>query len=154
MKKLGRLLIPVTLFAAAMGYLEAVVVVYLRGLLPTIINISNISDYTSFLNELLQTPMYQTEQTRELATIIMLIIFAGLLGKNLLQKLAVFLYTFGVWDIVYYISLFVLLRWPQNLYTMDILFLIPGPWIAPVYVPVVASIIMIGIGLYIMHRDL
>jgi len=37
---------------------------------------------------------------------------------------------------------------------MDILFLIPGPWIAPVYVPVVASIIMIGIGLYIMHRDL
>jgi len=36
--------------------------------------------------------------------------------------------------------------------TIDVLFLIPRPWIAPVFVPVVASLLMIGAALAILRR--
>lgn len=136
-----------------MGHLEGVVVVYLRGILPTVIELEGITAYTEYARILMASSIIFTEQTRELATIIMLIIFAGLIGKNLMQRLAVFLYIFGMWDITYYISLYILLRWPPSLLTIDTLFLIPGPWIAPVYVPVILSFIMIGIGIYILKRE-
>jgi len=152
-KKLLLKLLPISIFAIAMGHLEGVVVVYLRGILPTVIELEGITAYTEYARILMASSIIFTEQTRELATIIMLIIFAGLIGKNLMQRLAVFLYIFGMWDITYYISLYILLRWPPSLLTIDTLFLIPGPWIAPVYVPVILSFIMIGIGIYILKRE-
>ena len=40
---------------------------------------------------------------------------------------------------LYYGSLYILIRWPPSLMTIDVLFLIPKPWIAPVWVPVTIS---------------
>jgi hypothetical protein len=80
---------------------------------------------------------------REFATIIMLIGVGILAGKNRLQRFAFFLYSFAVWDIFYYVFLKILLNWPQSLFTWDILFLIPVPWVGPVIAPCIISLSMI-----------
>jgi hypothetical protein len=88
------------------------------------------------------------EKTREAATIIMLVTIALLVGTNWLDMIIVFLWTFAFWDLFYYLSLYILIKWPANLKTIDVLFLIPKPWIAPVWFPIgvsSATIIVIAI---------
>jgi len=130
----------ISIFAVAMAQVEAAVVVYLREMLK---------DPSIFFGP----PYYLIEQTREAATIIMLLAFAYLIGKSLREKLGVFLFSFGIWDIFYYVFLFLMLRWPPSLFTLDILFLIPRPWIAPVIFPIVISIIMVCVGSYLMIKE-
>jgi hypothetical protein len=50
-----------------------------------------------------------------------------------------FLWTFAFWDLFYYFSLYILIKWPPKLTTIDVLFLIPVPWIAPVWFPIAIS---------------
>ncbi|MFH1259777.1 MAG: hypothetical protein ABII74_08225 [Elusimicrobiota bacterium] len=132
------------IFAVAMGYLEAVVVFYLRQIFP-FFQFSPVD-----IQPLLTSPLYFIEQTRETATIVMLVFLALLAGKTIRQRLAHFLWCFGIWDIFYYLGLFILLRWPSSLLTLDVLFLIPLPWIAPVIVPVSVSLVMIAWSIYLL----
>lgn len=128
-------------FAIAMGFFEAVVVVYLRAIMQELPYITE--PIQQVTQKLAKEPLYLIEQFREAATIIMLAAFAILTGKNLWERFANFLLVFGVWDIVYYISLYLVLRWPPSLFTEDVLFLIPVPWKGPVIAPVLVSILMI-----------
>jgi hypothetical protein len=140
-----------TAFAIAMGHLEAVVVVYIRHILKIVPTPEHL-DRAVYA----QVPRWvlTTEQGREAATIIMLVTLAYLVGRKPLEKLAVFLFAFGVWDIFYYVSLKVLLGWPASLQTMDLLFLIPVPWFGPVWLPVSISAVMIVIALTLFaHRS-
>jgi hypothetical protein len=77
--------------------------------------------------------------TREAATIIMLLIIAYLTGLSWIEKGIFFLWTFAFWDLFYYISLYILIKWPPTFKTIDVLFLIPKPWIAPVWFPIGVS---------------
>ncbi|MDY0099675.1 MAG: hypothetical protein RBR81_10780, partial [Bacteroidales bacterium] len=83
------------------------------------------------------------EMTREAATIVMLVIIAWLTGDSWLEKGVFFLWTFAFWDLFYYVSLYLLIKWPPTLRTIDVLFLIPKPWIAPVWFPIGVSSITI-----------
>jgi len=132
-----RTLFWLTLFSIAMGYLETSVVVYLRKLYYP----------DGFGFPLVKVPydIASTEFYRELATIIMLAGAGIMAGKNSQQRFVFFLYCFAVWDIFYYVFLYVLLGWPQSLFTWDILFLIPVPWVGPVLCPVLVSLTMITI---------
>jgi hypothetical protein len=76
------------------------------------------------------------EMTREVATIIMLVVIARISGVTWIERGIFFLWTFAFWDLFYYLSLYILIKWPPSLNTIDVLFLIPRPWIAPVWVPV------------------
>jgi hypothetical protein len=60
--------------------------------------------------------------------------------------------SFGVWDLFYYVWLWLLLGWPPSLFTWDVLFLIPVPWIGPVLAPVVVSIALVVGGAFLLHR--
>jgi len=51
-------------------------------------------------------------------------------------RVAVFLWAFAIWDAVYYASLWATVRSPNSITDRDILFLIPEPWFAPVWFPV------------------
>ncbi|MCX8083140.1 MAG: hypothetical protein N3D17_07125 [bacterium] len=135
------------LFAIAMAYVEAMVVVYLRRLIP-VPEWSSISSYKDLCTFIKNAGIMWSEQTREFATIVMLICVALLFGKNNREKLAGFLIAFGIWDIFYYIFLYLWLKWPENLLDWDVLFLIPCPWVSPVIVPVCISVIMITLGFY------
>lgn len=150
MKKIWYKLLLVVIFGIVMGYLEAVTVVYMRQILTKLPY--PLEPMGEVIQKLMKEPLYFMEQVREAATIAMIVTFAWLVGKNWWEKMGIFLLIFGIWDIFYYIFLYMLLRWPPSLTTIDVLFLIPVPWIAPVYVPVGISLIMIFISLYVLFK--
>ena len=119
------------LFGIAMAHLEGVVVVYLRKMLGITNSESNEMSIDKFPKHYLFI-----EKTREAATILMLVSLTLLVGETWLDKIVVFLWTFAFWDLFYYFSLYLLIKWPPNLTTIDVLFLIPKPWITPVWVPI------------------
>jgi uncharacterized membrane protein YjjP (DUF1212 family) len=129
------------IFGIAMAHLEGVVVVYLRRLLGITDAQSNIESLNNFPKDYIFI-----EKTREVATIIMLATLALLVGETWLDQIVVFLWTFAFWDLFYYLSLYLLIKWPPKFTTIDVLFLIPRPWIAPVWFPIgVSSITIITI---------
>jgi hypothetical protein len=121
-------------FGIAMAHLEGVVVVYLRKSLGMLDSDSNKESIGKFPVRYLKI-----EMTREVATIIMLVLIACLAGGSWIEKGVFFLWTFAFWDLFYYLSLYILIKWPPSLTTIDVLFLIPKPWIAPVWFPVGVS---------------
>jgi hypothetical protein len=131
------------LFAVAMAALEAIVVVYLRQLYYPV--------GFDFPLTMLTPKMVSVEWLREAATIAMLITMGMIAGRTSLQRFSWFLYCFAVWDIFYYFWLKLLLNWPSSLFTWDILFLIPVPWIGPVLAPVICSMTMILLGVVIIY---
>ena len=133
------------LYAMAMAYVEAMVVVYLRRLVPMEIW-EKVTTYQELTRLIKDKGIMWSEQTREFATIVMLASVACLFGKGTREKWAGFLISFGIWDIFYYIFLYIWLRWPPSLLTWDVLFLIPLPWVAPVIVPTAISVGMIVSG--------
>lgn len=125
----------VLIFSIAMGFLEAVVVIYLRKI--------SYPHGFEFPLRLLPPKMYVIELSREFATLVMLVTLAFIAGKNKLERFAYFLFAFAIWDIIYYVGLKLMLNWPPSLMTWDILFLIPIPWVSPVLAPIISSISMI-----------
>ena len=127
-------LLLLAIFGIAMAHLEGVVVVYLRKVLGMLDSESNIESVEKFPKRFLNI-----EMTREAATIIMLVVIAYLTGGSWIEKGVFFLWTFAFWDLFYYLSLYILIKWPPKLTTIDVLFLIPKPWIAPVWFPISIS---------------
>lgn len=134
-----------SIFTIAMAYLESAVVVYLRELyypggfsfpiVPAAMSVALI------------------EIGREAATIVMLFTASALAYPQALNRFSAFMFAFGVWDIFYYIWLYVFLGWPPSLLTWDILFLIPIPWIGPVIAPVIVSVSLITAGALMLRLD-
>ena len=131
-------LILLAVFGISMAHFEGVVVVYLRKALGMLDSESNKESVDKFPKRYLNI-----EMTREAATIIMLVVIAYLVGQSWLEKGVFFLWTFAFWDLFYYLSLYILIKWPPKLTTIDVLFLIPRPWIAPVWFPIGVSALTI-----------
>lgn len=74
-------------------------------------------------------------------------------ARNAGQWAAAFVIAFGTWDITFYVFLRVLLGWTASLFTWDILFLIPVPWVGPVLAPVLVSAVMIAAGAWHLRRE-
>jgi hypothetical protein len=122
------------LFGIAMAHFEGVVVVYLRKALGMLDSESNKASVDKIPKRLLYI-----EMTREAATIIMLVVIAYLAGTTWVERGVFFLWTFAFWDLFYYLSLYIVIKWPPSLKAIDVLFLIPVPWIAPVWFPIGVS---------------
>jgi hypothetical protein len=142
------------IFAASFGFLEAVVVVYLRaavGLLPgyqgTLSDVIRMSgQYYVQSQSISQFPksLLTLEFLREAATMLMLLSVALLTSAHSRARAAVFLWTFALWDTVYYAGLWATVRWPLSLRDPDVLFLIPVPWLSPVWFPLLVSGLALG----------
>ncbi len=133
------------IFSIAMAYLESAVVVYLREIYYP--------DGFSFPLTPIDGDMVSTEFWREIATIIMLAGIGILTGKTNAQRFAFFILSFAIWDIFYYVFLYVLLGWPSSLLTWDILFLVPIPWVGPVITPIIVSFMMILLALSLLYSN-
>lgn len=134
-----------TVFAVAMGFLEAIVVIYLRELYYP--------EGFSFPLKLMSPDLVTIEWIREIATLVMLAGVGVIAGRNNLQRLWYALFAFGVWDIFYYVALRLLIGWPASLLTWDLLFLIPVSWLGPVVAPVLNSVTMIIMALMLVARE-
>lgn len=156
----------VMIFAIAFAFVEASVVVYLRHLLganftPPQIDRSEILFLTpgiAFLEPqtavkiISNTAILNVERIREASTLVMLASVAALAGKIFWEKLAYFFLAFGVWDMFYYVFLKLTIDWPKSFSDMDIFFLLPTPWIGPVFAPVLISLILISLSLMYLYK--
>jgi hypothetical protein len=134
-----------TAYAVAMAYVESAIVVYLRRLYYP--------KGFDFPLVIIDVPTLLIEVGREAATIVMLATVGLAAGRTKVGKCAYFLYLFGVWDIFYYVWLKVFLDWPASLFTWDVLFLIPVPWVGPVLAPVTVALTMIGMALVLLYLE-
>ena len=120
-------------FAIAFGVEEAIIVLYLRMLPsngPSVVTI---------------------ESWRELCTIVVLVAVAWLAGARADARFRAFLIAFGVWDITYYVTLWLTSGTP-TLTSQDVLFLIPVPWIAPVWAAMSFAAALMLLGLFGIGR--
>jgi hypothetical protein len=139
---MSRTVAALLLFGISFGYLEAAVVVYLRAIYDPIRERVHPGRPAGDLFPLISpeqlhaagpenTKRLGIEIGREAATIIMLAAVGLAAGRNFNQRMAAFSIAFGLWDISFYAFLKLMLGWPQSLFTWDILFLIPLPWVGP-----------------------
>lgn len=160
-KRTSITLLILAVFAVAMAHLEGIVVVYIRRIL----DYSSGGDFQGYLLEkgittlqgfrdyLEGRDVLWIEQQREAATIIMLLCVALLAARSWRQFIAYFFWTFAIWDLVYYASLYLLAGWPGSLGELDCLFLIPIPWFAPVWFPLAVMAVLIYLSLRLLARD-
>ena len=142
----------VVIFAAGFAWVESAVVVYLReifyegsDIFPLPVNWQNSEYVGNYLTRI--------ELIREFATLVMLISVGWATGRTRWQKFCFFMIAFGVWDIFYYVWLKVMIAWPENLLTWDILFLLPLPWVGPVITPVLIALAMTAAGTLIIYLE-
>ena len=132
----------IVLYASAMAYLEAAVVVYLRAAM-------GVATGAIFPIDLSPAamPYGWIEVGREAGTLVMIGAVGWIAGRSPLERLAWAGVVFGIWDIGYYAWLWVLSGWPPSVGTWDLLFLLPAPWAGPVWAPILVSAALIGFGL-------
>lgn len=111
-------------FAAAMAFAEAAVVVYLRAV---------IGAGPLFPMKDLPPLLLSLEIGREMATLVMLASVAVISVRGGARRMGAFLFLFSAWDVLYYAWLRIAIGWPAGVRDWDILFLIPLPWIGPVW---------------------
>jgi len=135
----------VSIFAIAMGIMEAICVVYIRQIIfpPDGIITEFPTDNFNFMYEIV----------RESITMIMLTTVAILAAYNWRTRLAMFFLAFGIWDIFYYVGLKIFLNWPASIMDWDTLFLIPIAWYSPVLVPVLISFYFVAGSIFIILHE-
>ncbi len=132
-------------FGIAFGYLEAAVVVYLRAVTATgpVAPPLEWSVFGSYAD---------VEVGRELATLVMIAAVGWLAGRSWIERLAWAAVVFGTWDLVYYGGLRAIIGWPATLDAWDVLFLVPSPWVGPVWAPMAVSVALVTVGLGAARR--
>ena len=91
---------------------------------------------------------------REAATLVMLAAVGYLAGTRLAGRIGAFAVAFGIWDIFYYVFLWLFAGWPTSPLAPDVLFLIPLPWWGPVLSPVLLTALIVVAGAAAMAREL
>ncbi len=126
--------VALAVFAIAFGVEEAIIVVYLRHL-------------SAF-----QSESYALEVVREACTLLVIGAIAWLAGEEVRQRAKAFCFAFGIWDIVYYLGLWGFAGGPTFVQP-DVLFLIPVPWVAPVWAAMAYAFALVLIGVAGVPRD-
>lgn len=159
-----RRLIALVAFSCSFGFVEAAVVVYLREIYEPLHHRLHPNVPPGELFPLVRLdqlhaagPPYGfllgVELVREAATLIMLAALGVAAARTFRGAFAAFVVAFGVWDLVFYGALKLLLDWPASLWTWDLLFLLPVPWSAPVLAPMIVAATMVVTGTLVLHRE-
>lgn len=154
----------IVIFSVAFAFIESSVVIYLRHLLGASQPAINQNDVllllpgVAFLQPqtaleiITNSQLLLVEMVREASTMIILAMVALLAARGIKETLAYFFLAFGIWDIFYYVFLKLVIDWPKSFFDLDTLFLLPVPWIGPVFVPVIISAIMVTLSLIYLKR--
>lgn len=141
----SQLALVVATFAIAFAWVEASVVIYLRDLYYP--------DGFAFPLRPIDQSRLGVELTREFATLVMLATVGMAAGRSRWERFAYFAVAFGIWDVFFYLWLYVAIGWPASVFDWDILFLLPLPWIGPVMAPVVVSLFLMAGGAMILFVE-
>lgn len=135
-----------TVFAVAMAVVEAACVVTLKKLY--------FPDGWAPPFHPIPPDGLRMEQWREIATLVMIVAVAFLDRPPVRIGLARGLWIFGLWDLCYYLFLRMWTGFPARMGDRDVVFLVPRPWIAPVWVAGVASLLCLAAALVLVRRAL
>jgi len=160
-----RSILKVLIFAIAFAFVESAVVVYLRHLIGS--TQPDVSDTEilflvpgiAFLQPqtavkiIADSALLNIERIREAATLVMLATIAALAGKSLKEKIAYFFLSFGIWDIFYYVFLKLTIGWPKTIFDPDVFFLLPSPWVGPIFVPILISSFLVLASMFYLTKN-
>lgn len=132
-----------------MAYVESAAVLYLRTILG---GVDPVGPRQATLQPL--PDFGWIEIGREAATMVMLGAVGYLAANGIAGRIGAFAVAFGIWDIFYYVFLWIFAGWPSSPLAPDVLFLIPLPWWGPVISPVLAATVIILAGAAAMAREL
>jgi hypothetical protein len=137
--------------ALTFGWIEASVVVYLREISVRAGTLQAAAYAPNFQVALVSLPvrLVALEMAREACTVVLLAVVGWLAGGRPADRIGAFIASFGIWDLTYYAVLRLVSGWPEHLTTWDILFLIPSPWVAPVWAPVTVAALFVAAGSYL-----
>jgi hypothetical protein len=137
--------------ALVFGWIEASVIVYLREVSIREVALHTPSDLTNLQITLASLPsrLVALEMAREACTLVLLAAVGWLAGRRPADRIGAFFTAFGIWDLTYYAVLRLVSGWPDSISTWDILFLIPSPWVAPVWAPVTVATLLVAGGSYL-----
>jgi hypothetical protein len=139
--------VAVTVYAVGMAYVEAAAVLYLRTIYG---GIDPVAPRATLFHPL--PDFVWVEIGREAATMVMLGAIGWLASRAVAGRLGAFALAFGVWDIFYYVFLWLFAGWPASPMAADVLFLIPLPWWGPVLAPVLVALVIAVAGAAAMAR--
>ncbi len=150
-------------FGVAFGFVEAAVVYYLRRLIyfhqtyplsryKVLLNLGFITFVSPAHTVFVDRRVADVEVVREAATLVMLLCVAYLAGRDGRSRLGAFLVAFSCWDLAYYLFLRVVDDWPKSLMTRDVYFLIPVTWIGPVITPILISLALLALGVWLFRN--
>lgn len=158
-------ILQVIIFSIAFAFMESSVVIYLRHILGANQPAINQNDLLlllpgiaflepqTALKIIKNSQLLNVEMIREGATLIILASVSLLASRTLKQALAFFFLAFGIWDIFYYVFLKLIIDWPKSFFDLDTFFLLPVPWIGPVFVPLIISSAMVALSwIYLKRR--
>jgi hypothetical protein len=150
---LRRRVVLLVLFGVVFGYVEAAAVVYVRVMYEPIHqrvfperapdDLFPLFSQEQWAREgpaYLQRPW--VEVGRELGTVLLVVLLAGAVSRTFRDGFAAFMLAFGVWDLAYYLWLWLLIGWPHSLGEWDLIFAAPVPWVGPVLAPLLVAAAM------------
>ncbi len=142
-RSLGGHLTLLAAFAVAAGHIEAVALV-------SIVRLADVPPgaTTPSPADLHHIPgsAIGTEQTRLAASLIALLIVAGLSGRNVVEKVGSFLYLLGARQITYYVSLLAMIGRPTKAAAPDCLIWLVCAESLPVWIPLSAAVGVAALG--------
>ncbi len=107
----------------------------------------------AFPVKLLKGLPFAIEYMRQLANLVIIFSVAYLAGRNFNQRMAAFIFVFGLWDIFYYIWFYILIQWPSSFMNWDLLYRVPVHWSGPVIAPILVSLALICAALFIFYFE-
>jgi len=135
-----------TVWGICFGYIEAAIVIYLRMVFYP--------EGFAFPIIFIDPGTAVVELIREAVTLLFLWAASSIAFSTFMGRMGSFMFLFGIWDIFYYIFLKIFLNWPESIFTWDLLFLLPLPWVGPVWAPVMISLGLIWAGTVVMAREI
>jgi hypothetical protein len=139
----------VAAYAIAMAYVESAAVLYLRTIYG---GVDPVGPRRPPFNPV--PDFVWIEIGREAATVVMLAAVGYLAGSGLAGRVGAFAVAFGLWDIFYYVFLWIFAGWPPSPFAPDVLFLLPLPWWGPVVSPMLVAGLIVLAGGAAMAREL
>ena len=143
---LKSVLLWLTLFTITFGFCESALVYYLHDLFYP--------DGFSYPFLPFHTKMLIVDMVREIAATLVIVVVVCMAARGLWRRFALFMYVFGLWEILYYAWLYLLEGWPKSLLSNDLIFLVPVPWSGPVLAPLLISVFLILSAAVIIYFEL
>ncbi len=137
----------------ALGYLDAVTTFALRGTLevgPEGVDLPR-GDLARAAVEAMPARLIALEQTRQAATVLLLITVAFVAGRNALQQWGTFFFALGGWTVFRYVAIRTITDWPASLTSADAIVVLPRPVYAPVWLPVVVALGLMALGVALIR---